>query len=760
MADTAQVLIQIRGDVGDINAKLADLRGNIGKVAAETGTLSKGMGSAFAALKGVAAALGAGLSVTALAGIVNQAAEAGDAMMKMAEKTGMSVESLSALKYAAALSDVEMEKVQSGVGKLARAMYDAAAGVETTQAVFKTLGVAYQDADGKLRDMGEIMVAIGARFAAMEDGATKAALAQKLFGKSGAELIPLLNNLQELADEARRVGYIMTQEKAESLEAYNDALKRIHLSSEALKKEFAAGLAPALTDIANAFLEAREEGWNFDDLIEAVGEDLKTLAMGVFDFIGMLKMLKTVTTEGWAAGAELDKRLLEQRAAFERALFGRNQAPPKDREQRGGFTPPVVPEDSKAALAQWQKMLIDMQADVDRLGIGVSDWDRKLVEVNRRYDESIEKLIAMKMHDAEHVRIIEDYRARVIALLAEERDWAALNRRRLDDMRAEAAEAENHLALNKAKLGVEQLLAAARLSLMESRGRDVDIQRLELEHSAKEREIRLEIEKIADDMTRAEGEARDALLAKKTALEMQLPILREILEIHIRIKQEAETVRTDPYAGMLKGLQDVQYAAESLGQAMEKTVVDAFGRMEDALVDFVKTGKLNFSNLVDSILADLARLLIRQTITGPLAAGLGAALGGGLSSLFGAGGAVSGTYGLDMAGGDFAGLNSATFHAGGVVGREGGRRSVRIGVNPDALPRYHTGIGPGEQLAVLQKGEAVFTPGQLRALGAAIRGGDTTINVPVNVEGGGRRLAAELRRNIEREVQRTLKGWM
>jgi hypothetical protein len=97
------------------------------------------------------------------------------------------------------------------------------------------------------------------------------------------------------------------------------------------------------------------------------------------------------------------------------------------------------------------------------------------------------------------------------------------------------------------------------------------------------------------------------------------------------------------------------------------------------------------------------------------------------------------------------------FHSGGIVGREG--RSFRIGVNPDVLPRFHAGVGPDEQLAVLQKGEGVFTAGQMRALGAAL-GGGTSISVPVTVEGGNKRLASDLRRNIERAVEDTIRRQM
>ena len=57
--------------------------------------------------------------------------------------------------------------------------------------------------------------------------------------------------------------------------------------------------------------------------------------------------------------------------------------------------------------------------------------------------------------------------------------------------------------------------------------------------------------------------------------------------------------------------------------------------MEDALVNFVVTGKLRFSDLVDSILADLARIAIRQAFLGALTSGLSSALGGVFGGVFG-----------------------------------------------------------------------------------------------------------------------------
>ncbi len=55
-----------------------------------------------------------------------------------------------------------------------------------------------------------------------------------------------------------------------------------------------------------------------------------------------------------------------------------------------------------------------------------------------------------------------------------------------------------------------------------------------------------------------------------------------------------------------------------IGKDIEQTFVNAFQGMEDALVKFVETGKLNFSDLARSIISDLTRMLVRATITKPL----------------------------------------------------------------------------------------------------------------------------------------------
>ncbi len=82
--------------------------------------------------------------------------------------------------------------------------------------------------------------------------------------------------------------------------------------------------------------------------------------------------------------------------------------------------------------------------------------------------------------------------------------------------------------------------------------------------------------------------------------------------------------------GLINGLNQYAESAADTATAIETTMGAAFSSMEDSMVSFVNTGKLEFTSLVDSMIQDIIRLTIRSSITGPLAAGLSA----GISSLF------------------------------------------------------------------------------------------------------------------------------
>lgn len=116
-----------------------------------------------------------------------------------------------------------------------------------------------------------------------------------------------------------------------------------------------------------------------------------------------------------------------------------------------------------------------------------------------------------------------------------------------------------------------------------------------------------------------------------------------------------------------------QYAAEATDMAanVERVVSNAMQGLEDALVEAATTGKFEFKDMVDSIIEDVARLLVRTQITGPLAQGLSGLIGsifGGQQSSGSSGGGFFG--GLFEKGGAFADGQQVTAYArGGIVRR-------------------------------------------------------------------------------------------
>ena len=131
------------------------------------------------------------------------------------------------------------------------------------------------------------------------------------------------------------------------------------------------------------------------------------------------------------------------------------------------------------------------------------------------------------------------------------------------------------------------------------------------------------------------------------------------------------------------------------GSLVGDTIVKAFKGLEDTLVNFVTTGKLQFKSLVQSIIADLARLTIRKGITQPLFNAFSSALGGALG---GGGQAPSGLPAVpDQI--TQTGFNYAAFATGGfvnkptnaLIGEAGSEYVIRSDQMDQAMRRYAKG---------------------------------------------------------------------
>lgn len=146
--------------------------------------------------------------------------------------------------------------------------------------------------------------------------------------------------------------------------------------------------------------------------------------------------------------------------------------------------------------------------------------------------------------------------------------------------------------------------------------------------------------------------------------------------------------------GAIRGLKEYANAAMDASKGVEKLFTDMTSNMEDSLVEFVKTGKLNFSDLIDSMIEDLARLFIRTAILGPLMNAAGSAFG----NMFGSWNGVNTTLGSGWTGsgaGAFGGrADGGNVWAGKAykVGERGQEWFVP-GMNGTIVPRQAFGNG-------------------------------------------------------------------
>lgn len=208
--------------------------------------LLKDMGTAFTAAGGAVTA--------AMIGMVKVTADYGAEINKVSMQTGIGAEALSELKFAADQSETSFEGVANGLKILSRNAAEAADGSKAQVAAFKEIGVSVKDSTGALRPMNDLLLDVADRFSVMEDGTAKAALAQKIFGKSGMDLIPILNEgragILAMGDEAERLGLVMSQEVAAAADQFDDTLTQVKAAATGLSVSIGQALLPSLTRAA------------------------------------------------------------------------------------------------------------------------------------------------------------------------------------------------------------------------------------------------------------------------------------------------------------------------------------------------------------------------------------------------------------------------------------------------------------------------------------------------------------------------------
>lgn len=242
---------------------------------------------------------------------VHAALEYGESLNDASTKTGMSVESLSVLRYAANQAGTDFEGVATAMTKMGAAIAAGAEGNKQAAVTFKALGLNVNELASKAAADGPdaVFKRVAQAVASTENSARRIELVRAVFGKAGPELIETLinlgNNWETFTQKTKERGLLLSPETAERLEAANKALKDVDQAARGTGIRLTVMLAPAIEAIANAFIHATNGGQMWADIGKTVGEYALSTAQ---DFALLVKYIRLAKAEYDSWSAHIDAK--------------------------------------------------------------------------------------------------------------------------------------------------------------------------------------------------------------------------------------------------------------------------------------------------------------------------------------------------------------------------------------------------------------------------------------------------------------------
>lgn len=262
-----QVFAGITKEMGLTGSQAATLKANFTQLATVTAAVAGGV----AIVAG--AAIGAGIALFKLASSVS---EFGSTIFDASQKTGLSAETLSALKIAAEQSGSSFEALTNNISKFNVLLGQAATGSDKAQKILQQYGITATDTEGAL-------VQAISTIAKMTSETDQAAAAAALFKDRTAAILPVIKSfdgdLPALLDKLRDLGLLMSKEDVEAADKFGDQMDTLTEQLEAVKRKIGIELMPVFLDMAQQFstwLAANQgevKGWG-----EAVANAIRYIA--------------------------------------------------------------------------------------------------------------------------------------------------------------------------------------------------------------------------------------------------------------------------------------------------------------------------------------------------------------------------------------------------------------------------------------------------------------------------------------------------
>lgn len=659
----------------DINASLARFESGMSRAEQIATKQANAIDKAFSGVGKTIAGLGIAAFAYQLTSQYKAALATADSMDDLGEKYGIAAGKLSEYRYAAEVAGTPTESLAKGLQQLSKAASEGSKG-------FALIGVATKDSAGNLRDTDSLLLDVAEKFARYEDGAAKAALAQALFGKSGVEMIPLLNRgksgIAGLRDEAVKLGAAFGDDVAKQAGEFNDNLKRLELAAEGAKVALVGSLLPSLIAVTEQLIAGKKAygGWlqatldiglNVDPFttiagnIESTSRELVVAKENLAKYEAANKSFLATINPIFAGGS----RVMIEGLKNEIELLGKRQVYLKSEQARQALlgSSGDYSNEARNAMAKLKAPGLEPKtaATVNDAAKAYEEFLHKIQQRILRADEETKAGRKLTESESERIKLLDELTKVTDKLgISQKVEGESLVNSLLVRLRSKEALDEE----KKARDGILAVQKANEAILQ----RSLDGHEREIGYIAQGNAyLRMQFEEYGLSATALEDltlrRIDDAIAIERynlmaaqsvegndlesQAIERKVRVLEQELALHTKGIQLARTQRNDPVAGATGAINDYLETVVRAGEATRQAVSSSMGALENDLTNSLLKGKLDVSSFVNTVISEMLRLQVVRPL---------------LSSIFGGGG----SGGFDFAG-MFAGMFGGSRAFGGPV---------------------------------------------------------------------------------------------
>jgi lambda family phage tail tape measure protein len=601
--------------------------------------------------------LAAGVAATAFSILGGKALQLAGDLEDIAGATGIATGNVNSFAASLIAAGGKSDDAGQILSKLNQTINEAAAGNETLQKAFQTLGVYVTDANGKLRPTGDILQDLTARFQSGELTAAQYAAAIDTMGKGVSRL--QLEKLSAADNPA-------ITEATKNIDKFNDEIDKLSLSiKNSLLLSFGA-LAKAVNEggIGAGLAKITEElGYLTAEILnlptDAIAGFLNFFGADIKNPVGLGTPLKALTDKAKEDRLKFQaeqEKLKKARADADKALLGKPGKPGQLGPAGGGYG--ATPEADVKAAAEYEKRIANARSDIkkqeqlksnsERLSAALLFADKQsaieekansdITAINITATADIEKAKTQIFAQERLTRAQkeEEFTLKETELkLKAETDIAKIRQTTTDALQRERERIEDIIRTSKARVQEEEEVN----KVLAKRNQFIN-QNLTATDKEQERAQRLfDIEEERLEILRRIRLIKDLPEADRLQREQEINAVYDQRLEQTKIQNEQDVKNSRDFA---KGFEKAYKTyAESARENFE-TAGRVFNKisqgMEDSLVDFTRTGKLSFRSLIDSIIEELYRAELRKLLSNVFSGGGGGSSGGlfgGLTKLLG-----------------------------------------------------------------------------------------------------------------------------